>query len=35
MRDMVILQLITGVDNFLNIVSVLLIVYALMTWVIP
>ncbi len=32
MRDMVILQLITGVDNFLNIVSVLLIVYALMTW---
>ena len=32
MHHIVMLQLISGIDTFLNILSVLLIVYALMTW---
>ena len=32
MQQMVLYQLIYGVDTFLNILSVILVVYALMTW---
>lgn len=32
MRQMVAYQLLSGVDTFLNLVSVILVVYALMSW---
>ena len=32
MQHMVMLQLVSGIDTFLNIVSAVLVIYALMTW---